>query len=270
MTGSQRLDAVFALLALLLALLFLGQLVWGTSPLYTRVFTPGVLLWIGAAAKTLSLLVAFVFAWKSAALFELENPVRRSWMLLAMGLLAMALGQLVLALYQLVLSVRLPFPSPADAFFLLAYPILIAALVGFIRAYRDAGYALGERYGALSLALALLFGALDYVVLVPILRASATPIERLLNAAYPTLDFVALVPIVLLIRMTQRFRGGSVWRVWAGLLAGFAFMCAGDILYGYLSALKQVALDPVVDAMFLLSYVAFAWGANRQYELLRG
>jgi hypothetical protein len=91
---------------------------------------------------------------------------------------------------------------------------------------------------------------------------------RYLNAAYPTLDFGLLVPILILIRITARFRGGLVAGVWTMLLTGFVCLCAGDIAYAYLSTTGDAWLDPLTDAAYVLSYVFIARGTMAQYELL--
>jgi len=90
----------------------------------------------------------------------------------------------------------------------------------------------------------------------------------LLNVLYPILDFVLLIPTVLLIRISLRFRGGAVWKVWATLLGGFLFLCAADILFAYFSQLDRTELVDLVDVTYLLSYGFFALGVLYQRELL--
>ena len=78
-----------------------------------------------------------------------------------------------------------------------------------------------------------------------------------------------LVPVFILLRIAIRFRGGEVWKVWAGLLAGFLLMCVGDILFAYFTAMGREGLDPLIHVMYILSYAALARGALGQYQLLR-
>jgi hypothetical protein len=102
----------------------------------------------------------------------------------------------------------------------------------------------------------------------PILAADAPTLEKTLNVLYPVLDLVLLVPTVILLRLTLRFGRGPVGRIWMMLLAGFLFLCVGDVLFSYLQALGQTALDPLVDAMYILSYGSLAGGALRQLQVL--
>ena len=92
-------------------------------------------------------------------------------------------------------------------------------------------------------------------------------LERLVSGAYAVLDLVALVPLLLLLRLTWAFRGGRVWQVWASLLFGFLLTFAGDVLVAsQLIAAAQESgadadtLDFLSSVMFTLSYLAIASG----------
>ena len=232
--------------------------------------TPHVMQALGAIVKLGFLLLAAVFGWRTARAFEDGNPVRPAWRMLALGMLAFFLAQLTYAPYQVVLNEDPPYPSVADVLFMLAYPLLIAALFAFIRAYRDAGYPVGSAGSrwALGAAVAAACAAIGWVILGPVVRADTPPLETVLNVAYPVLDFVLLVPTALLIRTTAALRGGAAWKVWAALLAGFVFLCVGDVLFAYLGVLGVHGVDPLIHAMYILSYGLLARGVLYQHELV--
>jgi len=257
--------------ASLAAALFAGEVLFPETIAYRAVLTPHVLQVVGALSKLASLLLAAVFAWTSARAFEPGNPVRPAWRLLAAGLLAFFLGQLTFAPYQLVLNQDPPFPSVADVFFMLAYPLFVVALFAFIRGYQEAGYPAGtpaSRWG-LAAAVAVAGAAAGYFVLRPVIAAPAPRLALILNVAYPVLDLVLLIPTALLTRITIALRGGAAWKIWAGVLGGFVFLCLGDVLFAYLSALGREGLDPLIHAMYILSYAMLARGIFYQRELLR-
>jgi hypothetical protein len=79
-----------------------------------------------------------------------------------------------------------------------------------------------------------------------------------------------LVPLALLLRTTWHFRGGSVGTAWIVVLSGFVFLCAGDVLFAYFTALGLTGLDPFVHGAYILSYGLIAAGVRKHLALLAG
>lgn len=262
--------ALTVLLAVLLAVL-LGRAVSPGAGIYEGPLSPRAILAIGTFGKLLYLAIA---TWASAlnvGRFETGTPTRSAWRLLSAGLGLLAAGQAVIAVYQFGLGRdEAPFPSVADVFFLLAYPLMVGALVLFLRAYQASGFPIGpasERVW-LSAGVTVLCAAIGFPILRPVVTTPAPFLETLLNVVYPVMDFLLLVPAVLLIRIGLRFRGGKVWKVWATLLAGLVCLCAADTLFAYFFLLDRADLVDVVDAAYLLSYGLLGLGVLYQYELL--
>jgi hypothetical protein len=264
-----RSQVALVVFGVVVAAIFAGQIVPALAPLYRDVFTDTVLLRLGAVTKLLFLFLAWRGAARIANGLEADNPARRPWRQFAIGLLLFALGQGVLSTYQLVTG-QSPYPSPGDVFFLAAYPVLVLATIGLIRAYRDSGYPVGsasERAG-IAIGLAIVFTVLGVLLLRPILQGGGPLLERLLTAGYPALDFVLLIPVLLLLRISSRFRGGSIFQAWAALLAGLIALCAADILYAYFAVMDAHQLEPLVDAAYVLAYLLVALGTEGQRQLL--
>ncbi len=221
---------------------------------------------VGGVTKLASLVIASVFALRSAYLLGSGNPARRPWLLLGAGLTSMSVGQFLLLSYQYWTGAS-PFPSPADFWFVLSYPLIIMALVSFGVTYTRSGFsAAGLKSFAIIMVIAV--AVIAWPVLMPVATSNAGPLSKALNLAYPSLDLLLMVPVAVLLRITGRFRGGAVWPIWLSLLVGFVFVAAGDILFAYLSALGHNELDPVIDAMYIVAYGNLAWGALFQERLL--
>lgn len=229
------------------------------------------LLFLGALSKLLFQSLGAAFAFASAARFDRASDARPAWRALGAGLLVLFLGQLVLVPYQLIWGVPSPFPSLADVFFMLSYPLLIAALVLFLRAYEQAGYPVGTAAMRLTvLGGTLGVGALAaWPLLRPVITADTPLVEKTISLAYPVLDLVTLAPALLLLRITLALRGGSVMRIWLLLVAGVVAMALADVLFAYFSNLGLQGLDPLVDAGFVLAYGCMALAALTQWEALR-
>src|SRR4029450_9456525 len=139
-SGAPKLPWVAVLLAVLL---YVGWAIWPASALYNDVLSAHRMLAIAAAFKLAALLLGSIWAFACRDRLETDNPARPAWFLLSLGLLSTFAGQASLAPFQLVLG-ETPFPTPGDIFYVLAYPFLIAALLVFLNAYREAGMPLGS------------------------------------------------------------------------------------------------------------------------------
>ena len=258
-----------------LTLPLLGLMALVAAPFAVELAAPGTtpqraLLWIGGPGKLLLLVAAAVLAWRNTAAFERGTWARSGWLLLFAGLALYSLGQAWLVINQLTQNQAIFFPSPSDVLFLLAYPAFIAALVAFLKAYGESGFPLGDRTArrALMGVTAVFSAILGMAVLRPVILSGAPDVEKALNAAYTVLDLALLVPTVLLLRITLRFPGGAVWRIWMAILGGFVAICVGDILFAYLTAMEMAGLDPLIDLAYVLGYGGLALGMAYQRELL--
>jgi hypothetical protein len=210
-------------------------------------------------------LAATVFAWGNASRFEEGNPSRPAWRLLSLGCLAVFLGQLWYAPYQLTLR-KTVFPSPADGFFVLSYPLLLLALLGFLRAFRQAGLVLA--LGALTAAAVVALAVPGYILLKPLVLAPAAGLAWFLNILYPAFDLVLLVPTILLLRLGVALRGGHVWPVYLALLVGMLCSAVGDAAFAYASNFGDIHLEPVFNSMFLAAYALLAQSSLYQRQIL--
>jgi hypothetical protein len=224
---------------------------------------------IGCLFKLAFQLTAAVVAWANAKRFEPGNPSGTGWRFLSLGMFAIFTGQLLYAPYQLRMRPT-PFPSLADAFFVVSYPLLLVALASFLRAYTHAGLVpvpAAELKWLVALTVAVLV-AVGFVVLRPVVQAPGGGLEYALNLVYPGSDLVLLVPTVLLFRFSLGLRGGRVWPVWLALLGGIVGMAAGDVAFSYVTNLGKTALQPLLHVMYLAGYGLIAQGALFQREIL--
>jgi len=261
-----------------LTLPFLGALLLLAAPFLVKLAAPAApllsgraLLAVGGSSKLLFLAAAAFLAWRNTSSFDRGTPARAGWLRLALGLLLFALAQTGLLVHQIWQNRAVFFPSPSDVLYLAAYPLFVAALIAFLRAYEESGHPIGDarerrRTALVAAAVCILIGIL---LLRPVLLSAAAPAEKALNAAYLLLDFALLVPTVVLLRIALRFPGGAVGRIWTALLGGFLLLCVGDILFAYLTAMKIARLDPLVDLAYLASYGCLALGVAYQREVLR-
>jgi hypothetical protein len=254
---------------------FLGALALVSVPFWVELIagpggsglSPRALLVIGGLGKLLFLGISAGLAFRNTSSFDPGTSARAGWFRLSLGLLLTFLAQAGLVIQQLIHNRSVFFPSPSDLLFLLAYPLFIAALLAFLRAYTESGHPIGE-LSQLGLITAVACALLCVLLLWPVMLSDAPGAEKVLNAAYTVLDFVLLVPTVVLLRIALRFKGGAVGRIWTALLCGFLLVCAGDILFAYFTAVDVTRLDALVDLAYLAGYGGLALGTAYQREVL--
>jgi hypothetical protein len=253
-----------------LTVFFLAQQLGRGTHLFSEVLTAKVVDPFAALCKLCLQATGCVLAARCAARYEKGNPVRPAWLLVSLWIGAFFLGQAILSTYAILLGRPAPVPSAGDAFFLVGYGFITVGIVLFVRAYRASGFATGRIRENLLLMLiaAVVFAVFAYRELVPIALAPTPFSERFINVGYPVLDLLLAIPTLVLLRIAMRFRGGRVWPVWAALLTGILCGAGGDMLFADISPENLKAVGPLVDLLFILSYLFIAYGAALQQRLL--
>ena len=229
----------------------------------------GVTLAVHVAAKWLLLATGAWLSLRNASAMGTGTAIGRAWRLFGLGIGLFFIAELGEAFYQFVLHTLNPFPSVLDVFYILAYPLLVLGLVGFVRAYSAVGYPMGSTRDTVIITVALV--AVGLAGVWPVLTAGDgdTPLwEKALAAAYPLLDVALLVAVGLLLRGARQFGGGHAWEVWAFIMAGMVVMVAGDFVYAYASLNAEDVVDPISEMLFVASYALLARGALRQLDLI--
>src|SRR5262249_32726546 len=151
----------------------------------------------------LPLCVGAIFSIRVAARLGSGNPAYGAWALFSWSMVILAVAQSSLAYREIFLHER-PFPSIADAIFMLYYPVVIPALIAFRRAYKAAGLLDARSTQMLGAVLYLVAAGVCTIVVVPVVRSNSAPLEKVLNVCYPAGDLIILVPTLLLLRSMRQ------------------------------------------------------------------
>ncbi|MGZ6693487.1 MAG: EAL domain-containing protein [Solirubrobacteraceae bacterium] len=182
-----------------------------------------------------------------------QHQLRWAWRLVALAFVALLAGDVGFTVYDLVGSN--PYPSVADAFYLLFYPLMLWGLLRF-PARRGK---LSERVRlGLDLAVVAIGGAavVIYVVLGPtVVQGGSDRLQTAFSIAYPVGDMVLLVGLgsVLL-----RGRTASSARALQLIAAGLLFYVAADLIYGYLALHSTYHGGDPVDSLYMVAIALFA------------
>jgi diguanylate cyclase len=179
--------------------------------------------------------------------------LRSAWRLVALAFAAYLAGDITWTVYELVGS--RPYPSAADGFYLLFYPMLLWGLIRFSAGRLNVSERL--RLG-LDLAIVAIGGStvVIYVVLGPTLVQSGSDLlQTAISVAYPAGDMVLLVGLAAV--LLRRPAASSV-RALGFLAAGLLFFVTADLVYGYITLHSVYPGGDPVDSLYMVSVALFA------------
>ncbi|GAA2509621.1 putative bifunctional diguanylate cyclase/phosphodiesterase [Winogradskya humida] len=174
------------------------------------------------------------------------------WYWFAAGQVTWVVGDLTFEYYQYILHVD-PYPSPADFFYLCAYPMLVAGMLLLMRGRGRDGRDVAALADAAIVAVGLGMTFWVFVMHPIATNATASTVERIVGVAYPAAD-------ALLLAMLSRFYTAPGRRSTSVRLLGLAvvLLMVSDVTYS-LAELYVETAPSIFDGGWLFAYVC--WGA---------
>src|SRR5207248_4371529 len=202
-----------------------------------------------AVAALLAALSCGYAAWRS------PGRMRLAWGLLGGSALSWFIGEVIWSVYEVGLGVNVPFPTAADAGYLVAIPLAVAGMLAF----PSAPGRLTTRSQALVdgaiVALSLVFVSWALGLGKVYATSSDQPLAQLLGAAYPASDIVIIAVLLLVIRRANPQQRGSMFL----LLGGLAANSVADSAFAFLNAAGTYgAIGSVLDAGWVVGYLMVA------------
>ncbi|HKB32756.1 MAG TPA: HAMP domain-containing sensor histidine kinase [Candidatus Dormibacteraeota bacterium] len=183
------------------------------------------------------------------------NRTRLAWAFFAASAASWGIGEVVWSVYEVGLGVSVPFPSAADAGFLLAIPLAVAGVFAFTSAPARLATRGEALLAGAIVALSLLFVAWALGLGMVYDTSTASPPARLIGLAYPLGDIVTITVLVLALRRARRTELGSLFL----LLGGLASAAAADSAFAYLTASGAYgAIGSLLDAGWVIGYLMIA------------
>lgn len=214
-------------------------------------------LWVDDVSTPIAAGIACVLCLRARA--RHSGRMRLFWLLLSCATACWTLAEVIWGVYALILEESVPSPSWADAGYLAAIPLTVAALV--VHPAMRGGGARRARsvFEGLVLATALLF--LSWTLILGSLWHSAnlSTWAGIVTLAYPFGDVVIVFFIVLTIR---RMTGGDRLSLWC-LLIGLLAMALSDSTFTYQTEIANYTSTSghLIDAGWVAAYLGIALAA---------
>lgn len=206
----------------------------------------------GISATVYVLATVFQACAIAGAAFRSREPgATKAWLILAGAVGLAACGHSIW--FSLDLRGIPPFPSSADAIYLIVILLLAGALWMFGRDGKTQDGAFNDDLIVIISASAMAWE----VVIRPLLKSPGlTATELLLSAAYTT-AYLILLPLI--VRFIFRFRSGNLAHKF--LVFGMLAYIAGDILFAQGRSAGWYAPGGILDGLWLVAYILFAAAA---------
>jgi hypothetical protein len=232
--------------AVCVAYLILVALRWSSIPDRSLYANLGMIP-IGFAATVVA---------RSAALAQTDARSTWGWRLMAAAFACFCGGDVLFFVYQNVLG-RSPFPSLADAGYLVYYPLLLAGLLCLPR--ERVKHARLRLHGAACVVLLLGGGAavLRWLLLPTIGEAGGDRFAYALSVGYPIGDLFLLAGIAWTLLRRIAGRRATVLLLTVGVVAGLL----ADVVYGYQNVVGTSQPGGLSDALYMVSWLLYAWAS---------
>jgi diguanylate cyclase (GGDEF)-like protein len=183
----------------------------------------------------------------------------RGWLLIGLGMLLWAVGEGIWTGYEVVLGREVPFPSLADAGFLLMVPLTLVGMAAMLNFQRSA---LRTLLDAFIVAGSLLFVSWP-TVLEPTYQAGGQGLfARSIALAYPIGDIIVASMAFVLLSQTARHARGTLALAGAGMLG----LAVADSGFAYLTVHEAYSSASIIDSGWFIGFLLIALAGLRTYH----
>ncbi|OGY58069.1 MAG: hypothetical protein A3E61_02265 [Candidatus Colwellbacteria bacterium RIFCSPHIGHO2_12_FULL_43_12] len=198
----------------------------------------------------------------------LSSALGKAIFFLSAGVLAYGLASLIWGYYNLILAVDTPYPSLADAIYILSYPFWAIGLINLGKGI-GAGYKLRTLQGKIALVLTPIVGAvITYLIFILFAQGGGFSFEDsgiikiFFDIFYPLGDTILITALGLIYGLSYKAFGGRFKSAINILFIGFLITYFADAIFSYTTTQGTYYTSDWVDTLFVTSMFLIAMGVN--------
>jgi PAS domain S-box-containing protein len=197
-------------------------------------------------------IAAVSLAW---AAIRASGRTRLAWGFLAAGAASWAIGEAIWSWYEVFQGMAVPFPSAADAGFLLEIPLAIAGVLAFTSAPTRMATRGEAVLAGTIVALSLLFIGLALGLRTVYESSQQSQQATMIGLAYPVGDIVTITVLVVALRRATRAQLGRILL----LIGGLAAIAVADSAFTYLTANGSYGkIGSILDIGWVIGFLLIA------------
>ncbi len=258
---NKKVHNLYITLLWVLYVLFIGWFLWiylsktsdNPNNIYTNFY--GVIPLLGG----------FYGLWLSKYWGGWNSKVGKAVILLSSGLVTWGIGMVIWLYYNIILHVDIPYPSLADAAFILSWP-LWGAGAAFLSIATGAKLGMREVKGRVMLfIIPIIVITFSYFFLVTIARGGVVSdylgfSKTFFDVAYPVGDVVILSITLLVFGLSYKYFGGIYKKAIYFILFAFVMNYFADFTFSYTTTLGTYYNGSLADALFVTTMTILSTG----------
>ncbi len=201
-----------------------------------------------------------------------SSAVGRAVSFLSLGLITWGFGMVIWLYYNIILGVSVPYPSWADASFVISWPLWAIGIINLSRA-TGAKFELRKMEGKILLfVIPAVIIAISYYLLVVVARGGVltmpdstlspfmNQLKLFFDLAYPIGDVVILSLSILIYGLSFKYFGGLYRTAIYIVLAGFIANYFADFTFSYTTTLTTYYNGSLADVLFTMTMTLLSMG----------
>ncbi|MGA2925148.1 MAG: EAL domain-containing protein [Solirubrobacteraceae bacterium] len=191
-----------------------------------------------------------------------SGRIAGGWRLLGASALSWAIGEAIWSWYEVVIGRDVPFPSPADAGFLLSVPLALAAMSVFFTAPLGLTSRLRAGVDALIVATATLLISWMTVLGPAYGGRTGDLLAQAISLAYPLGDVVIVSAVVIVAGRSRAIQRVPLAWIGAAMLA----LAVSDSAFAYLTQAGSYGTSQLIDTGWVVGYLTLALAALKPQD----
>lgn len=185
----------------------------------------------------------------------------KAWVLFAGFAILWFVAEQLWNVYELIIDID-PYPSAADVFWIMGYPLYFGFLVFYLKPFRQ----------MISKKMVITASLMSLVLVIPSFYLSYNyedrgDIDFLLGLTYPVLDSIVFAPALMGVSL---FFKGQVNFLWTLMCLAILSIVAADTAFLFITSFSEYDSGDPVEILFHWGYILFAFGIYDHYKAFRG
>ena len=185
----------------------------------------------------------------------------KSWIFFALFAISWFTAEMVWYVYELILEIA-PYPSIADALWLIGYPLYFLFLMYYLKPFKNA---ISKKMIILSSICSIVFLTFAFYVSYDT-ELEPTGIENILALSYPLLDAIVFVPALVGVML---FLTGKVNFLWTLMCLAIVCVILADIGFFLATLEDNWYSGHPIEILFHWVYILFAFGLYDQFRVFK-